>query len=109
MRKYHLYSPACLFFKRVPIAFGKMVFKRKNYFDVKKNTYYPECPHKSKLAMFFDQVWHIFKWGFICDEYFIYGLDVKGSRIKDFIPEKWSLDNLVYFQNNLTDTATTTG
>ena len=100
MKKYHLYSPTCLYFKRVPMAFGKLVFRNKNYFDVKKNTYYPECSHKTKMAILFDQIWHIFTWGLVCDEYFIYGLDVKGSKIKDFIPEDWSLDNLVYFQND---------
>lgn len=100
MKKYHLYSTMNLCLSQVPRALGKLIFRHSNYFDVKNHTYYPELPHKSKLAMIVDQVWHIFKWGFVCDEYFIYGLDVKGSRIKDFIPEKWSLDNLVYFQNN---------
>ena len=99
MKKYHLYSQASLWLKHVPIEFGKLVLKRRKYFDVKNNTYYPEDSHKNKFTILFDQVKHIFKWGFACNEYYIYGLDVKGSKLNDFIPEVWSLDNLVYFQN----------
>ena len=93
MKKYHLYSQASLWLKHVPIEFGKLVLKRRKYFDVKNNTYYPEDSHKNKFTILFDQVKHIFKWGFACNEYYIYGLDVKGSKLNDFIPEVWSLDN----------------
>lgn len=100
MKKYHLYSSTSLWLKHVPIEIGKLFLRKKKFFDVSNNTYYPELPHKNKLTIFFDQLKHILTWGFVSNEYYIYGLDVKGAKPSDFIPEVWSLDNLVYFQNS---------
>ena len=89
-----------MWFYQLPVSFAKLIVKHNKFFDKKKLTYYPERPQKSTLRILCDQIGHIFKYGFTNDEYYYYGLDVKGAKCDDFICELWSLDNLVYFQNN---------
>ena len=62
------------------------------------NSYYPECDHKTLLSVFWDQLRFAFRYGYNNDEYYLYGLDVKGSdnRQIDFIPEYYNIDNLLY-------------
>ena len=100
MKKYHRFSRINLFFRQIPFSFGKLVLRHKKYFDGKNLTYYPEFPHKNNLRILFDQIKHIFTYGFPNDEYYIYGLDVKGKDCKPFVCEFWNVENLVYFQNN---------
>ena len=48
--------------------------------------YYPELPQKSKLSIFFDQVWNILLSGEIDKYYYLYALNVKGFRNrKDYV------------------------
>ncbi len=100
MKTYHRFSKSYLLFHQVPVSFAKLLIKHKSFFDRKNLTYYPERSQKSGLRILFDQINHILKYGFTNDEYYYYGLDVKGSNCNDFIYEVWSLDNLVYYQNN---------
>lgn len=99
MEKYYTFSKSRLIFHHVPISFAKLIINKAEYFDKKKLTYYPECSQKSKVRIFFDQAWHILKYGFPNTEYYLYGLDVKGSRCSDYIRELWHVENLIYFQN----------
>lgn len=100
MKTYHRFSKSHMWFYQLPVSFAKLIVIRNKFFDKKKLTYYPERPQKSTLRILCDQILHIFKYGFTNDEYYYYGLDVKGAKCSDFICELWSLDNLVYFQNN---------
>ena len=52
------------------------------------NTYYPELPRKSQLAVLWDQLCHILTEKEINRYYFCYGLDVKSSKKKDYIGYK---------------------
>lgn len=65
-------------------------------------TYYPEAKHKSAMVIFVDQVKFILKYGFINNEYYTYGLDVKGSELQqsDFVPERINIDNLLLQNRN---------
>jgi len=100
MKSYHRISKTKLLFYQVPVSLAKLIVKHKKFFDKKNLTYYPERPQKSSFRILCDQLGHVFKYGYTNDEYYYYGLDVKGSNCNDFICEIWSLDNLVYYQNN---------
>lgn len=100
MKKYYRFSKLNLVFRQIPFSFGKLILRRKKYFGRKNLTYYPELPPKSNVRILMDQIKHIFAYGFPNDEYYIYGLDVKGSDCKPFVCEMWNVENLVYFQNN---------
>lgn len=43
-----------------------------------KASYFPDCEHKTKREMFFEQIRHIVRYGEVNKFYFLYGLDVKG-------------------------------
>ncbi len=54
-------------------------------------SYYPECPHKSKVEIAIDQIRHTFKHGHRIEEYYLYGLDRKGTDPSEYITEEYNL------------------
>lgn len=46
--------------------------------NAKKDSYYPDAKHKSKLCILLEQIEHIVKYGEINKFYYLYGLDVIG-------------------------------
>lgn len=51
---------------------------------INEQSYYPECPHKSKAHIFFEILFHTILYGEGLRYYFAYGLDVKGRRLTDY-------------------------
>lgn len=91
MNKYYDFTKKQLR-KRAFRSLKKLVL-HKNSIINSKLSYYPEEEHKSNLSVFCDQLRHIFKYGAINDNYYHYGLDVKGADCNQFIYERWHLDN----------------
>lgn len=94
-------STAKRIFIDTPKSIMVLILRYKNYINPKL-TYYPEVRHKSSFAVFVDQVKFILKYGFINNEYYTYGLDVRGGEIKqfDFVPERINIDNLLIQNRN---------
>lgn len=53
--------------------------------NFKKDTYFPNKPLKGNFQIFLEQIWHIIKYGNICEDYFFYGFDVKGKSKEDYV------------------------
>lgn len=49
-------------------------------------SYYPEKKRKSRLRRTFDMAWYIIKYGEYWGEYRMWGLDLKGSKMSDYLP-----------------------
>ena len=50
-----------------------------------KDTYFPDKPLKGNLQIVLEQLWHIFRYGNVCEDYFFYGFDVKGKSKNDYV------------------------
>lgn len=66
-----------------------------------RNSYYPDMPHKSKCMIFMEHIKHIMKYGVKFKEYYLYGLDVKGSKPSDYICERYNYEVLTFFNTVL--------
>ena len=56
-----------------------------------RESYYPECPHKSNFTMAMEHLKYCMKYGFRLYEYYIYGLDVKGSNPNEYMTEEQNM------------------
>lgn len=92
MEKYYDYSKKQLL-RNYCSSIKKLVLHPSKVINAGK-TYYPDAEHKTCWEMFRDQIWHIRKYGVLNPDYYIYGLDVKGTDCSKFIYEKWNVDNL---------------
>ncbi len=76
-----------------------LVVNPKRIVDPAKS-YYPECPHKSKVRIVLDQLGYVMRHGEVMrykygsGEYYIYGLDVKGTDPSDYITEGYNMKRL---------------
>lgn len=88
-------------FISIPKSVIKLIIFPKRYIDPSK-TYYPEFEHKSFFSCFWDQLVYALHYGYNNEEYYIYGLDIIGSdnKQRDFIPEYFNIDNLLYQNRN---------
>ena len=84
------------FFQRCRNTIGmiKTLFVHPKRIVDPSKTYYPECPHKSKAEIVIDQIRHTFKFGHRIEEYYLYGLDVKGADPSKYITETYNIDVL---------------
>lgn len=63
----------------------------------KQPSYYPEMNRKSKIRIFIELLFHIFRYGAIEWHYFSYGFDIKGYR-----KQEWYMDDAEFmWQNNM--------
>lgn len=65
-----------------------------------RKSYYPDYPHKSKFTIFMEHVRHIMKFGVKFKEYYLYGLDVKGTNPSDFVCERYNFEVLTFFHSH---------
>lgn len=92
MKKYHYYSRSRLVFSRIPRSLVRLLWSWKLFFDIKNNTYYPNMPHKSRWRIFWEQMNRVFEFGFPERDYYLYGLDVKGRDMREYMPESMHVD-----------------
>lgn len=94
--------------KRCRYALGilkALVFNPKRIVDPAKS-YYPECSHKSKSRIVFEQLLYVMKHGQVMrythgsGEYYLYGLDVKGTNPSNYITEEYNMAYLDYVQTH---------
>jgi len=78
----------CLYSGR---KFLEMLKNIKKLRHIKKYVYaesfYPEKPHKKHSQILWEQIRHYFKYGDVNEQYFEYGIDVKGIKDDDFLDD----------------------
>ena len=73
----------------------KLVIFQPNKIVDPKQTYYPDSPHKSKWTILIEHIKYSIKYGYKLYEYYLYGLDVKGSDPNQYVTERFNVEWLM--------------
>jgi hypothetical protein len=87
--------------KKLHYTFGTLktlILHRKRIINPKES-YYPEGPHKSDLEMAMDHLKYCMTYGHRLYEYYLYGLDVKGTNPLEYLSEEYNIEWLAAVHN----------
>lgn len=90
MKLYHTFSASHFLFNRLPRGLFRILQRRKFFFNNKlQNSFYCNSKEeqKSNIQILFDLIKRLIRFGYVEDDYFIYGLDKKGSKENSFMNE----------------------